>query len=117
MQHPKAIGDRTTLAVMLGLQASGFHVLIPFGENTRYDLGVDDGDRILKVQCKTGRLREGAVIFSPCSNYAHHGSSESPRRDYAGQIDAFGVWCADTAGVYLVPIEDVAAKAEARLRV
>jgi hypothetical protein len=35
MEHPKAIGDRTTLAVMLALQGAGFDVLLPFGENTR----------------------------------------------------------------------------------
>jgi hypothetical protein len=37
MEHPKDIGDRSQLAVMLALRATGFAVLIPFGENTRYD--------------------------------------------------------------------------------
>ena len=37
MEHPKDIGDRTTLAVMLALREVGFAVLVPFGENTRYD--------------------------------------------------------------------------------
>ena len=27
-------------------------------------------------------------------------------RDYRGQIDAFAVFCPDTAGVYFVPIDD-----------
>jgi hypothetical protein len=31
------VGDRTTLAVMTALYSAGFIVLVPFGENTRYD--------------------------------------------------------------------------------
>jgi hypothetical protein len=64
MQHPKAIGDRSVLAIMLALNEAGYGILVPFGENTRYDLVIDDGARLLRVQCKTGRLREGAVTFS-----------------------------------------------------
>jgi hypothetical protein len=66
MEHPKDIGDRTTLAVMLALREVGFAVLVPFGENTRYDLVIDDGAKMASVQCKTGRLRKGAVLWSMC---------------------------------------------------
>jgi PD-(D/E)XK endonuclease len=69
MEHPKRIGDRSTLAIMLALQDAGFELLIPFGENTRYDLVVDLGSRLVRVQCKTGRLRDGAVFFASCSAY------------------------------------------------
>ena len=72
MEHPKAVGDRSTLAVMLALQRAGYIVLLPFGENTRYDLVIDDGTSFARVQCKTGRLRDGAVRFAACSSYAHH---------------------------------------------
>ena len=58
MEHPKAIGDRSTLAIMIALQSAGYTVLLPFGENTRYDLVIDDGARLARVQCKTGRLRK-----------------------------------------------------------
>jgi hypothetical protein len=43
VEHPKAVGDRSTLAVMLALQGAGFAVLLPFGENTRYDFVIDLG--------------------------------------------------------------------------
>jgi hypothetical protein len=42
MLHPKEIGDRTTLAVMFALKLRGETVLVPFGENVRYDLVADD---------------------------------------------------------------------------
>ncbi|MBA2462518.1 MAG: hypothetical protein H0V45_12245 [Actinobacteria bacterium] len=57
---------------MLALRQVGYALLVPFGENTRYDLVIDDGVRLARVQCKTGRLREGAIRFASCSTYAHH---------------------------------------------
>jgi PD-(D/E)XK endonuclease len=50
---------------MLALHDVGFAVLLPFGENTRYDLVVDDGAELRRVQCKTGRLYKGAIRFLP----------------------------------------------------
>jgi hypothetical protein len=115
--HPKAVGDRTTLAVISVLQACGFAVLVPFGENTRYDLAIDDGSGLARVQCKTGRLREGGVRFAVCSCYGHHLNPKNARRDYHGDVDYFGVYCPETTGVYLIPIEDLQVKALAILRV
>jgi hypothetical protein len=63
MEHPKAVGDRCTLAVMMALQALGLPFSVPFGENTRYDLVIDEGDRLARVQCKSGRLRNGAAVY------------------------------------------------------
>lgn len=117
MDHPKDKGDRTTLAVMLALREAGFAVLTPFGENTRYDLVIDDGDKLSRIQCKTGRLRGGAVLFSTCSCYGHHMNPGTSRRDYHGQIEYFAVYCAETGWVYLIPIESMPTKSAGSLRV
>jgi PD-(D/E)XK endonuclease len=117
MEHPKDIGDRTTLAVMMALRELGYGVLVPFGENTRYDLVIDDRTRLLRVQCKTGRLRDGAVRFAVCSCYGHHLRPGNARRGYRGEIDFFGVHCPETNGVYLVPIEDLDVRSQAALRI
>jgi hypothetical protein len=117
VEHPKDIGDRSTLAAMLGLKAAGYALLVPFGENTRYDLVIDDGSALSRVQCKTGRLRRGAITFSVTSCYGHHRNPVTARRTYEGAVDSFAVYCPETAGVYLVPIEDVPTRATARLRV
>jgi len=85
MEHPKITGDRTTLAVMLALSRAGFTLLVPFGENTRYDLVIDDGLQLSRVQCKTGRLRNGAILFPTCSSYMRHRSSKMTTRDYAAR--------------------------------
>jgi hypothetical protein len=116
MPHPKAIGDRSTMAAMLALNDAGFAVSIPFGENERYDL-IIDGRRLARVQCKTGRLRQGAVLFNVCSCYGHHLRPRESRRDYRGQVDYFVVYCAETGGVYLVPIGDLPLRNQASLRI
>jgi hypothetical protein len=117
MEHPKDIGDRSTLAIAIALQANGRAVYFPFGENTRADLILDDGTRLTRVQCKTGSLRNGVVQFKTCSSYAHHSNPASAARDYLGEIDYFVVYCPETSGVYLVPIENVSLKWAGSLRV
>jgi hypothetical protein len=78
---------------------------VPFGENTRYDLILDDAGRLFRVQCKTGRIRFGTVEFSTASSHAHHPNEKPGQRHYQGQVDLFAVHCRQTQGVYLVPID------------
>jgi hypothetical protein len=117
MEHPKAVGDRSTLAIMLALQEAGYAIQLPFGENTRTDIVIDDGACLSRVQCKSGRLRDGAVRFATCSTYGHHANPRITRRDYLGEIDYFAVYCRETAGVYLVPLADIPLRTQAALRV
>ncbi len=116
MEHPKDVGDRTALAVMLVLRELGYAISVPFGENTRYDLVIDDGKRLLRVQCKTGRLTRGCVEFRTSSSYAHHPNPKDTQRHYRGQVDYFAVFCRQTGEVYLIPI-DVLPDDRAHLRV
>jgi hypothetical protein len=117
VEHPKDIGDQSTLAIMYGLRGAGYEVSLPFGENTRYDLVIDDGARLARVQCKTGRLRLGAVVFKTSSSYGHHPNPRVLSRDYLGEVEFFAVFCPETRGVYLVPIADLPTRSAASLRV
>lgn len=102
---------------MMALQEAGHAFLVPFGENTRYDLVLELGSCLARVQCKTGRLRNGAVLFATCSSYGHHRNPQTARRDYTGQVDYFAVYCPETAGVYLVPIAELPVRVQGALRV
>jgi PD-(D/E)XK nuclease superfamily protein len=117
VQHPKDIGDRSTLAIVLALNSRGFATYMPFGQNTRCDLILDDGAQLSRVQCKTGRLRNGSVLFKTCSTYAHHRHPKIASRTYEGEIDKFAVFCPELGSVYLIPIADVPATSKAALRV
>jgi hypothetical protein len=115
--HPKDVGDRSTLAIMFALRTLGFGIYVPFGENTRTDLILESPSGLRRVQCKTGRYRNGAVLFATCSSYAHHPHPKVLKRDYIGEVDDFAVFCPDLGAVYLIPIEDLPAKSTATLRV
>jgi PD-(D/E)XK endonuclease len=117
VEHPKDIGDRSTLAIMLALREAGYGLYLPFGENTRCDLLIEDALGIARVQCKTGRLRNGAIVFAVCSTYGHHRNPVTARRTYSGQIDYFAVYCPEMRRVYLVPLRDVPTRTSAALRV
>ncbi len=102
---------------MTALRMSGVALYVPFGENTRCDLIADQDGELIRVQCKTGRLREGAIRFAVCSCYGHHRNPEKARRNYQGQVDYFAVYCPETTGVYMIPIDDVPLQAAAALRI
>lgn len=99
--------------VLAALIVRGRVVLQPFGDSQRYDLVIDDDGVFTRVQCKTGRLRDGAVRFSTCSNTWHRGGG---KQGYAGGADIFAVYCPDNGEIYLVPVGEVGSS-EACLRI
>jgi PD-(D/E)XK endonuclease len=103
VEHPKVVGDRSTLAIMWVLRASGYDLLVPFGENTGYDLVIDDGERLAKCSARQRGSETEQSHFATCSSYAHHPNPKRRFRSYAGEVDYFPVYCAATAGVYLIP--------------
>jgi hypothetical protein len=115
--HPKDIGDRSTLAIILALQTQGYGTYLPFGENMRCDLIADYHGRLSRVQCKTGRLIDGSVRFRTSSTYAHHPNPKIHSRSYHGEIDEFAVFCPELGTVYVVPIDDIPNRYAAQLRI
>lgn len=90
--------------MLAALLAAGYSVLTPFGHK-RYDLAWAEGTKLIRVQCKTGRFRDGVIMFST-SSHSRYGSGMK-RRNYRLDVDFFGVYCAETERVYLVPVGDV----------
>ena len=104
-RNTKRVGDISELRVMLALVNDGYRVAIPFGEDQRYDLIIEKDNVLSRVQVKTGRLRKGAILFNCYSSHTHRGGAAC--RMYTGEIEYFGVYCPDTRGVYLLPLDEV----------
>ncbi len=104
-KHPVDIGHRTEAAILADLVNRGYRVLLPFGVNQRYDLVLDCGGRLLRAQCKTGRLRQGAIEFRVVSTQSNMNRTRT--QGYAGQVDLFIVYCSETEKTYVIPTEDV----------
>jgi hypothetical protein len=109
----KHIGDISEARVLAKLVEAGYEVWLPFGENHRYDLVIDDGERLFRVQVKTGRLRGGAILYNCSSSHAHRKGGSRP---YFGEIDYLAVYCPETQKVYLLPEQELTAT-KAHLRV
>ncbi len=106
-------GDLSESSVLRAFIKAGFVVSMPFGDGAPYDLIVDTGNRLLKVQVKTGRLRGGCVLFAAQRINGHHGTKRYKYDE--GEIDLFAVYCPDNEQIYLVPtLGDLA---EGRLRI
>ncbi len=107
-RNHKAIGELSQAHIIAQLLEAGYHILVPYGDNLRYDLVIEDADEQLwKVQCKTGRSNGEYISFTPASLYYHTraGRTTYGSRAYHGQIDYFAVYCPENRGVYLIPVE------------
>jgi len=108
-------GDETEAVVLARLMSFGLSVAVPFGDSDRYDLLVDEGDRLYRVQCKTGNWVNGSVRFNLYTSTVN--AEGRVDADYtADEIDAYAVYSADTDAVYWVPVEETGS-GEMRLRV
>jgi hypothetical protein len=103
----KSKGDISELRVAIELTKLGYLISKPLGENQRYDLIADDGQRLHRVQVKTGRVRGGVIMFSCCSTHGHRRTGNLATRPYIGQIELLAVYCPDTEKVYLVREADL----------
>ena len=99
-------GDRGNLSearILAALVVAGYYVSIPFGSGHKYDLIIDDSTRLSRVQCKTGRVKNGGLIF--CA-YSQSGNG-SGRMSYWGLADLFAVLNPEDDKVYLIPVNEV----------
>jgi hypothetical protein len=104
LRDTKSIGELSELIVAVSLSRAGYLVSKPLGEGTRYDLVIDKDGSLCRVQVKTGRLRNGVIVFNTYSTHYHRkgGSCKS----YQNDIDFFGIYCPQLHSVYLIPIAD-----------
>ena len=112
VRDTSAIGNQTLGVVLSTLLQAGLRPLLPFGDGHPYDLAVDQDGQLRRVQCKTGRLVRGAVVFATTR---YTGGKHRTYQEH--EIDYFGVYCPGTDAVYLVPIADVGPHTSAYLRV
>jgi hypothetical protein len=101
----------TAAAVELGCV-----VLRPFPEGRRYDLVIDNGPRLLRVQCKSGRLKGSVIVVTlATSRHTPHGYVRTTYT--ADDVDGIAIYCPELKQCYYLPIEAVAGRTGIHLRV
>ena len=114
MNHAKKVkGEISESIILATFIRSGASVSLPFGENQRYDMVIDNGSRLFKVQCKSAykeQGREGVIVFQTCSCW------KGGRKDYVDEIDLFAIYSDDTGKVYIVFIDEAPSGSTMTLR-
>lgn len=119
MRPPKKQGDVSQAYFLARCLEIGWTVSVPVGDCDRYDCIIDRGSGLERVQIKTGKMNDGAIVFSTCSSSYHVPEgcrTKHLKHSYRGQIEHFGVYCPQTGKCYLIGVDSVGEK-EARLRV
>jgi hypothetical protein len=103
--NSKDTGDETEARVLQELVAAGFSVSIPFGDNDKYDLVVDDDGTLYRVQCKTAWANKPETIrFNTHSQTTRNGRYHE--ESYHGEIDAFLVRYPKTETLYWIAVSE-----------
>jgi PD-(D/E)XK endonuclease len=102
-------------AIRLAAVELGFYVLHPLVEGRRYDLVIDTGPRLLRVQCKWARRRGNVIVVDTSTRrLTPHGYVSTTYT--ASEIDGIGAYCQELNRCYYLPIELAAGRRGFHLR-
>lgn len=96
-------GNLSEARILAAFVAAGYLVSVPFGAGHKYDFVVDVSTDLYRVQCKTGRVKNGVLLFNA---YSQSGNG-SVKMSYRGLADLFAVLNPDDDKVYLIPVSEV----------
>jgi hypothetical protein len=113
LRDTKQIGAVSELRVMAALAEAGYRILVPYGEQCRYDIAIERDGRFQRVQVKTGRVRRGVVLFNAYSSHYHRRGGST--RYYRGEIDAFAICDRESGAVYLVASGEIGTSGSLRV--
>jgi hypothetical protein len=108
-------GNIAEVAIALAAIELGIDVYWPLGEGGRYDLILDVGGRLNRVQCKWAP-RQGEVVVVRCYS-ARRNRDGLLRRIYAeGEIDAYAAYCEEIDRCFFLPYKEFAGRTQVHLR-
>jgi hypothetical protein len=81
----------------------------------RYDLVFDIGNELLRIQCKTARLRKGVLVIG-CYSARRSAEGLLKRLYTKEEIDAIAAYCHDLDRCFLIPIARVDGRSHIQLR-
>lgn len=107
------VGHITEAKILTRFLQKGYSVSLPYGGKEHYDLIVDTGDKLLRVQCKTAQLLEDGTIiqFSVTRRDRRTG-----KKALYKNVDYFAAYCPQLDETYLYPAS-LTNKSRARLRI
>lgn len=107
-----AIAEAEIAAAAIRLQLP---VLRPLSEGGRYDLVIDLGEKLLRVQCKWAS-RNQDVLTIRCATSRHTPRGYVKTTYSTHEIDAIAAYSPSTDSCYLIPIDEAQGMAAISLR-
>lgn len=105
MLNPKQTGNLTELQCITAFYELGYHVSIPYGEDSRYDFIADINGKLIKVQVKSCRTGDnGKSIKFSCRSTRVNATRSIHKRYSKDEIDYFATFYNGIC--YLVPVEE-----------
>ena len=92
------------MQVVAELVRRGFEVLLPVGDSLRYDVTVDLGFQFRRIQIKTGRIRNGVLMFGTSS--VNYEQGRLVHRHYREGADDFIAYEPQTREFYGISVKD-----------
>ena len=105
MELTQVKGNLVELQCIMKFMSMGFECSTPYGNQAKYDILVDVGHEILRVQCKKSKWADDkkSIIFNTYSQTTN--TQKTVRHKYTSeQIDYFATcW---EGNVYLIPVDE-----------
>jgi hypothetical protein len=109
MSELKRKGDLAELAVALDLRRRGYGVAFPFGEASAYDLIVERGHKLERVQVKHARSNGSVLVVRCCTHTIVAGKQRSTLLYTAKHIDWLAAYDSTTETCFYIPAAELAA--------
>jgi hypothetical protein len=96
-------GNAAEGSVLAALVHADIPVYMPFGDGSPFDLAAvmpADGS-VVRIQVKSGRIKNGCVYFNARSTDHGHG-----RRRYDGRADVFAVHVRALHRLFVIPVDE-----------
>jgi hypothetical protein len=103
--NSKQVGDISEVAVKKFLLEQGFSVLDTVGDNDRYDLVYEKEEEFYRVQVKTGRYKNGKILFD-CENKTTENGKVVKKQYTKKDIDFFFVYYPESEKIFKIPVSE-----------
>ena len=105
----KQQGDTAELKFMLLNQELGYTISKPFGDNAKYDLIVDIGTELQRIQVKSTRRKETSSGMD-CYNCLVCSGSDSKQQYSYKDVDFIAIYVIPENSWYKIPIIEIKGK-------
>ena len=102
--NAKQKGNLTELQCICAFYSLGYHVCIPYGEDSRYDFIADIEGKLKRIQVKTAKENEDGSIEFSCRSTRVNSTGSIHRKYTKEEIDYFATYYNNIC--YLIPVEE-----------